>query len=213
MLRFAVEEEMITKLPFKIRMLKEVKRSSSKLFSREEIEKLLNAADERTRILLLIAFGTGMRFHEILHLQWQDVDSAQRRISVRAKDDWTPKTHHERECYVPQEVIDALETYRKSLTHRSPDDWIFQGRLHPGQRWVANTSRDAIRNTFKRAGLYQRGKLTHEIRRAVASTMLLNGTPIHVVKEILGHASIRTTELYAFSDEEAKREASRRGML
>ena len=52
-------------------------------------------------------------------------------------------------------------------------------------------------------------KLTHEIRRAVAFTMLLNGTPIHVVKEILGHSTIKTTELYAFTNEEAKEEAAK----
>ena len=43
--------------------------------------------------------------------------------------------------------------------------------------------------------------------------MLLNGTPIHVVKEILGHSTIKTTERYAFTNETAKREASKRGIL
>ena len=56
-------------------------------------------------------------------------------------------------------------------------------------------------------------KLTHEIRRAVASTMLLNGTPIHVVKEILGHSTIKTTELYAFTNEAAKKEAAKNALI
>ncbi len=43
--------------------------------------------------------------------------------------------------------------------------------------------------------------------------MLLKRTPIHVVKEILGHSSIKTTELYAFSNEEAKREASKNALI
>ncbi len=43
--------------------------------------------------------------------------------------------------------------------------------------------------------------------------MLLNGTPIHVVKEILGHSTIKTTELYAFTNEEAKREASKNALV
>ncbi len=34
--------------------------------------------------------------------------------------------------------------------------------------------------------------------------MLLNGTPIHVVKEILGHSTIKTTELYAFTNDEGE---------
>ena len=47
----------------------------------------------------------------------------------------------------------------------------------------------------------------------MASTMLLNGTPIHVVKEILGHSTIKTTELYAFTNDEAKREASKNALV
>ena len=43
--------------------------------------------------------------------------------------------------------------------------------------------------------------------------MLLNGTPIHVVKEILGHSTIKTTELYAFTNDAAKRDASAKGIL
>ena len=212
-LRFGIEQGMYDRMPFKIRMLKQIKRTSSKLFTREEIQRLLNAADDQTRMLILIAFGTGMRFDELLHLQWQDVDWVDRKLSVRAKNDWTPKTHHERECYVPQSVVDHLAAYRETLKHHEDLDWVFQNKRSPGEQWARSTSYQAIRDTFKRAGLYQKGKLTHEIRRAVASTMLLNGTPIHVVKEILGHSTIKTTELYAFTTEEAKREASTRGIL
>ena len=43
--------------------------------------------------------------------------------------------------------------------------------------------------------------------------MLLKGTPIHVVKEILGHSTITTTELYAFTTEEAKRDAAKNALV
>ena len=91
---------------------------------------------------------------------------------------------------------------------------MLQDKITPGKRWQdSGNSYASIQRAFKRAGLYRKGKLTHEIRRAVASTMLLNGTPIDVVKEILGHSTIKTTELYAFSNEEAKREASKNALI
>lgn len=43
--------------------------------------------------------------------------------------------------------------------------------------------------------------------------MLLNGTPIHVVKEVLGHSTIKTTELYAFTNEEAQRAAAKNALI
>jgi site-specific recombinase XerD len=82
------------------------------------------------------------------------------------------------------------------------------------KRWQdTGNSYASIQRAFKRAGLRRKGKLTHEIRRAVASTMLLNGTPIHVLKEILGHSTIKTTDLYAFTNEEAKREGSKNALI
>ena len=213
-LRFAVEEKLIPQMPFKIRMVPVVQRRTARIFTREEIQHLLDCADDRTRALLLIASATGMRIGEIRHLQWRDVDSEQQRILVRAKGDWTPKTNQERICFVSPGVIAELERYRRSLKHNSDSDWVFQDKHKPGQRWrESGNSYYGIHKAFKRAGLYRKGKLTHEIRRAVASTMLLNGTPIHVVKEILGHSTIKTTELYAFSNEEAKKEAVKNALI
>ena len=213
-LRFAVEEKLIAEMPFKIRMLPVVQRRTARIFTREEIQRLLDSADDRTRALLLIASATGMRIGEIRHLQWRDIDSEQRRILVRAKEDWTPKTNRERICFVSAEVIDELRRYRQTLKHNSDSDWVFQNKLKPGERWrETGNAYYGIHRAFKRAGLYRKGKLTHEIRRAVASTMLLNGTPIHVVKEILGHSTIKTTELYAFTNEEAKREAAKNALI
>lgn len=213
-LRFAVEEKLIPQMPFKIRMVPVVQRRTARIFTREEIQRLLDCADDRTRALLLIASATGMRIGEIRHLQWCDIDSEEQRILVRAKEDWTPKTNQERICFVSAEVIAELDRYRQSLKHSSDSDWVFQDEQKPGQRWrESGNSYYGIHKAFKKAGLYRKGKLTHEIRRAVASTMLLNGTPIHVVKEILGHSTIKTTELYAFSNEEAKKEAVKNALI
>ncbi len=98
--------------------------------------------------------------------------------------------------------------------YKNSGSWVFQNKLKPGERWrETGNAYYGIHRAFKRAGLYRKGKLTHEIRRAVASTMLQNVTPIHVVKEILGHSAIKTTELYAFTNEKAKREASKNALV
>ena len=91
---------------------------------------------------------------------------------------------------ISADVTAELARYRKTMKRNGASDWVFQDRHEPGKRWQeTGNSYYGIQKAFKKAGLYQKGKLTHEIRREVASTMLLNGTPIHVVKEILGVAS------------------------
>ena len=214
-LRTAVDEGLIDRLPFKIRMMPVVKKRSAHIFTLAEIEKLLECADPRARALLLLASATGMRFGELRHLKWRDIDPKSLRVHVSAKDGWTPKTNQERMVFIGEPVMEQLGAYRARLApHNGDDDWVFQNKMRPGEHWKESGSLySSLQTAFKKAGLYQRGKLTHEIGRAVASTMLLNGTPIHVVKEILGHSTIKTTELYAFTTEEAKREASTRGIL
>ena len=71
-------EKLIPELPFKIRMVPVVQRRTARIFTREEIQRLLDCSDDRTRALLLIASATGMRIGEIRHLQWRDIDSHER---------------------------------------------------------------------------------------------------------------------------------------
>lgn len=215
-LRLAVDEGVFPSMPVKIRMLRTMKRTSSRLFTREEVQRLLDSADPRTRILMLICFATAFRIGEVRHLKWKDVDSASSCIRVTAKPGlWTPKTHHERVVYVSSAVIAQLAAYRATLApFNGEDDWVLQSLRTPGQLWrESGSSFTPIQRAFKKAGLYSRGKLTHEIRRAVASTMLLEGAPIHVVKELLGHSSLQHTELYAFTDEASKRAVARHALV
>ena len=53
---------------------------------------LLDCADPRARALLLLASATGMRFGELRHLKWRDVDPTSLRVHVSAKKevDWSP---------------------------------------------------------------------------------------------------------------------------
>jgi site-specific recombinase XerD len=87
---------------------------------------------------------------------------------------------------------------------------MFQGR-RAGRRLTTNAK--IIRDLFEAAGLYQPGKLCHELRRGAASTWLLAGADLNTVRELLGHASVTTTQLYLRTNEDAKRAAASKGLL
>src|SRR5260370_25834403 len=69
------------------------------------------------------------------------------------------------------------------------------------RKWLASLSR--------RAGL-ERTVTPHMFRHATATDLLARGVSIDVVKELLGHASIRSTELYLHPDADAQRSAVER---
>jgi integrase len=104
-LRLGVQQGLIEQMPFKIRMLKVTKRRTAHIFSPEEIKRLLDAAGPRERALIIICSATGIRLEEALHLQWGDIDWDKRKLSIRAKEGWSPKSHQERSMFVPRTVI------------------------------------------------------------------------------------------------------------
>ncbi|MEX2206023.1 MAG: tyrosine-type recombinase/integrase [Myxococcota bacterium] len=207
-LRQAVDEGAIPALPFRIRKLRSTGRKIE-ILSAADVKRLLAAADTRTRAIIAVAAGTGLRRQEILHLKWEDIRGE--RLEVSPKDGWTTKTFQRRTVYLSPSLRKILADYRETLKHKTETDWVFQSSRSDGSR-VGEIAKP-LRATFARAGLYQRGKLLHLLRHSVASALLQNGTAIHVAQSILGHSRLETTARYLHSTEDAKRVAASRALV
>lgn len=182
-------------------------------FTSSQLDGLLSIATPRERILILVLGSTGMRIDEALHLKWSDVDEEllRLRITPKLQVGWSPKNHQERSVYVSEFVMGELMDYWERQDFSGERDWVFQSERKRRARLTTGYKR--VRELFERAGLYQRGKLFHQLRRAAASTMLRNGVDIETVREIMGHADIATTQLYVFTNEETMRAAASRGLF
>jgi site-specific recombinase XerD len=218
MLRWAHAEGLVAQLPTRIRMLRCVSRRTIDVFTPSEVERVLAVAQERVRMLLIVAASTALRLDELVHLQWRNVDFRELRIDVTAKQYrsrrrdgsevetyWSPKSHAERSIFVTSEIADELRRFRMSQRRSADADWMFQGR-RPGDRWVSPLK--AIRDAFEAAGIYEKGKLTHVIRHSVATRMLQQGVDLETVRDVLGHADVTTTARYLHVVDERKRAAA-----
>jgi len=207
-LHLTVDEEIIRELPFKVRMLRATPREIV-LLSRSDVRKLLQStADPRIRLLIALAASTGLRRQEILHLKWSDVDGDS--ITVRPKDGWESKTYQRRRVYVPSPVVSMLNEYRRVQRFNSDEDWLFTARST--RRRLSEVSKP-LRRAFSAAGLYKRWTLLHGVRHSAASEMLLNGTDLRTLMEILGHKNLATTQRYVHTTEDAKRAAASRALV
>jgi integrase len=209
-LRWAVREKLLPQLPVEIRLLRVTRPRGQRAFTREDVARLLSLAKPRERALLAVLAAGGLRIDEALHLRWSDLEDDRLRISAKPELNWTPKSHQEREVYLPEGALRELSAYRATQSHDGNADWMFQGR-RAGRRLTTNAK--IIRDLFEAAGLYQPGKLCHELRRGAASTWLLAGADLNTVRELLGHASVTTTQLYLRTNEDAKRAAAAKGLL
>lgn len=159
-----------------------------KFLSIEELERVREACRKpMERLLVEFLYSSGVRVSEAAALDWDDIDWDSKRIIVREG-----KGGKSRIVPVSTRAMLLLREYRKRRIDENP--WVFQSQFK--QRMSKATIEHHIRKLGERAGLKDR--LTpHRLRHSLATHLLAAGTPIDVVRKLLGHTSIATTQIYA----------------
>ena len=164
----------------------------------DEIERLLAAAAElstpealRDQTMLELLYATGMRVSELTSLDLEDANTAEG--SVRC----FGKGGKERILPVHEGAADLLEVYveegRPALSTAKSSTALFLNRR--GNRLTRQGFWLILKGYAARAGL--EGRVTpHTLRHSFATHLLRGGAPLRHVQELLGHASITTTQVY-----------------
>ena len=158
------------------------------VLSEGEVAQLLMAASQlKDEALLMTLYSGGLRLHEVLRLQLEDIDSKRMRIRVRegkgAKDRYTLLS------------TTLLETLRRYFKEYRPTSWLFFGAT-PEVPMADRRVQRMITQTAKKAGLRKR-TTAHTLRHSFATHLLERGTELPYIQELLGHRSPKTTMLYA----------------
>ena len=156
-----------------------------------EIRRLLDAADEPVRTLLLCAVLTGIRRGELLGLRWEDIDLEGHRLFVR-RALWrgkvvTPQSRRSRRTI---DLAPTLRTALAKLPSRFQGGLVFCGTdgepIDPD-----NFAHRDWAGVLRRAGL--RRIRFHDLRHTYASLLIAQGAHPKYIQAQLGHASIQTT--------------------
>jgi integrase/recombinase XerD len=172
-----------------------------------EVERLLEATDGlRDRALLELLYAAGLRISEALRLDREDLSVDGRFVRVIGKGD------RERMVPVGDIALDWLGRWmddeRPALlahSHVAPPRGgpLFVGQR--GRRLARQQGWAAVKNAAARAGLGDRVS-PHTLRHSFATHLLEGGADLRIVQELLGHASISTTQLYTHLTGERIRE-------
>ena len=157
---------------------------------------LLLASPPYLRELIVFAINTGLRTSDIFNLQWVEVDIENQRLKKIVKKSDKPLS-----LPLNDTAFRIIEARR--AVQNGPH--VFYSPM-TGENYIS--VRGALEAAVKRAGL---PKITwHMFRHTFASRLTRDGEDIVTVKELLGHANIKTTMRYAHSNDEAKRRAVKR---
>lgn len=142
-------------------------------------------APERDTAILELFYSTGMRLSELVALNVADIDTYTETVRVFGKG------KKERLCPVGSKALEAVQRYRlKAGVH---DGALFLSKLR--KRITAQAVDDVIMKYWRASGIPVH--LTpHKLRHSFATHLLNNGADLRSVQELLGHASLSTTQIY-----------------
>lgn len=133
----------------------------------------------------------GLRRGEIIHLRWRYVDLERRTLRVANGDGFSTKSGKERVLPLAGEALRVLRDMQAERSP-SPDDFVF--RSHKGQLKPSGLSHAFLK--FRREAKLPEGINLHSLRHTYATWLAERGVPVGVIKELMGHSTITTTERY-----------------
>jgi integrase len=163
-----------------------------------DIERLLSGMPQGTlRDFVIFAINTGARRGEILSLKWDAVDIERRFIVIRSTDTFKTKTGRDRTIPLNEGALSVLVRRRGSASGA----YVFHIRGRPVN---GNTITHRFKAAARAAGLPESIHV-HSLRHSCASLLMQSGASITAVKELLGHSTIATTQIYTHNTTESLR--------
>jgi site-specific recombinase XerD len=180
--RSIVEEQ---KRPHKDRNLPAV-------LSREEVKKILAAPRSlKHRLILTLTYSAGLRVSEVVSLKVSDIDPVRKTLFIRAA-----KGRKDRYTILSDKAYTCLCEY---TAQHQPVGWLFPGQKQKKSdagRHLTTCSAEKVFYRAIRTAKIKKDASIHDLRHAFATHLLESGTNISYIQQLLGHASLRTTERY-----------------
>jgi integrase/recombinase XerD len=168
------------------------------ILSHEEIEQIMQQVNlnepmgYRDRAILETLYSTGIRRKELCNLEIHDLDMEKELVMVRQG-----KNNKDRLIPIGERALIWIEKYlsdvRPFLLPQEGNYYLFLSRY--GGRLIPKELSRIARKYFDRGSIEKHGAC-HIFRHSMATNMLENGADIRYIQEILGHASVETTQIY-----------------
>jgi site-specific recombinase XerD len=187
----AVDWGYIIDNPFKKVKLPKSQKTYPVFINESELDLILNHINkEELKLVFILAFNTGMRLGELTNLRWENVDLQSGSITVKNDHSFSTKSKRDRIIPMNEKVNGLLQ---KKISDKN-GKYVFSknGGIKLNDEYVSKNFKRAIRLAKLNDRIH-----FHTLRHSFASRLVQKGAPIYIIKELLGHNDIRTTQIYS----------------
>src|SRR3989338_5243481 len=150
-----------------------------------EIKRLIEVTKNiKHRLIIKLLYGCGLRVSEVINLKKEDVDFNEGLIKIKLA-----KGRKDRFVNIPASLKKELESYC-SLNN---EEVLFPSSR--GGKLTTATIRKIIKSSRRKAGI-KKDIHPHSLRHSFATHLLEQGTDLRIIQKLLGHSSIKTTQIY-----------------
>ena len=192
----AVDWELIPSNPFGKIKFRKTQITKPLYLTENEFNKILPlTASPDLKNLFIFCFYTGIRLSEAVNLRWRNLNLKQKLLTI-GDSEFTTKNARQRVIPLCGQVMSVL----KQNLVKNADSFVFsKSNGFPFRKeYVSKKFKDISR----RAGLNEDIHF-HSLRHSFASNLAMMGVPIVTIKDLLGHSSIVTTQIYSHSNVES----------
>ncbi len=138
-----------------------------------------------------VAFYTGIRLGELVNMRWENVDFVNGIITI-GDDVFETKARKQRFVPMNDSVVEVL----RKIRNNSKKERGFIFCKSNDEAFTGDYFSRKFKSACREAGVSEKIHW-HSLRHSFASNLVMKGVPLYSVKELLGHESISTTEIYA----------------
>ena len=161
-------------------------RKLPEILSKNEVYNIISATENiKHKAALTLLYACGLRIGELINLKLTDINSKRMCIKIS-----NAKGAKDRIIPLPINVLNLLRKYYKVYL---PKTYIFNGI--DGGKYTAMSVRNVLKRSSRRAGI-RKNVTPHMLRHSFATHVLESGIDIRYIQAVLGHNSIKTTEIY-----------------
>lgn len=160
--------------------------SLPKYLSLDEIKRMIDlTTNQKHKCIIKLLYGCGLRLSELLNLKITDINSGNMVVHIR-----NSKGNKDRVVMLSNLLLEDL---RKYFLEYNPKEYLIEGQ--GGGLYSEKSVQTVVKDAAVRAGI-KKQVTPHMLRHSFATHLLENGTDIRYIQQLLGHSSIKTTEIY-----------------